>query len=40
MKNELEEILVQEENCKFLTTRIEHWLSKPKIHISRINRGS
>ena len=24
MKNELEEILIQEENCKFLTTRIEH----------------
>ena len=33
MENELEEILVREEKSQILITRIEHRLSKPKIHV-------
>ena len=35
MENELEEILIREENLQILITRIEHCLSKPKIHVDR-----
>ena len=35
MQNELEEILIQEEKLQFLITRIQHCLSKPKIHVDR-----
>ena len=33
MENELDEILVREEKSQILITRIEHRLSKPKIHV-------
>ena len=32
MENELEEIIIREEKLQILVTRIEHCLSKPKIH--------
>ena len=35
MENELEEILIREKNLQIIITRIEHCLSKPKIHVGR-----
>ena len=35
MENELEEILIREKNLQIIITRIEHCLSKPKIHVCR-----
>ena len=35
MKNELEEILNRKKNLQIIITRVEHCLSKPKIHGGR-----